>query len=176
MFDEMEKVAEQLSEILTKEFEYLEKDLNKWVVKREFQLEPGMEEYEKTMGVTIHLDERVAQKLPLDPNIAFNLNQPIAGSIKNIPTDRESPIIIRSLIGYTMATRLLTKPDSLKYLLFQNIEIIKKLKGYDQNQIVFGECFASFKFNTDKFFVRDVPNTAAFELRCYSNCTKCKVI
>lgn len=117
-----------------------------------------------------------AFRLPNDCDV-FNLPPPTCGQVKEIQVDNsnKNKIIVRRLIGYTAASRIIEKNDpeytkkALAPLILDMTMSLEKELGYSY-QIPHHGNFATFKRPGDPFgMFRDIENYAAYEIRLYSD-------
>lgn len=164
----------ELNGVVAQYFDTLEVELNKNTT--QLQIQPG--------GI-YHVPTIVSlgNYTKLDPTAgATNLSSPMAGMIRDIPKteDDQNIIVIRRMISYVTAARICANPSEhlekqLRPFTTEMLMTLKHAIGFGPNVPNAGKVYATFLRPgiTPGVYFKDVDDSAAFELRLYSNTWSC---
>lgn len=122
-----------------------------------------------------------SQILPNDEGSAFNLNSPSVGMTRDVmKTDSDKKkVLIRRLVGYTFANRLMVMNDSeieqrLNFLTTEMLLTLKKQLEFGPETVNAGQYYAKFKWpGTVETYFKEQETAAAYEIRLYSDTWSC---
>lgn len=168
-----DKDAQKLNELCKDYFTNLELDLNKnsqpWG-----EAQPGNVYYKPTIVSlgNYQIIKGVDEVIILDP--------PIAGIVKDLiikEEDKMNAILIRRIVGYSAALRVIsgqnTPEQLLKYLTKEMIMSLNNSRGFSKDTINMG-IYGKFERpkNPGVYFL-PIEEYAGYELRLYSDCYSC---
>lgn len=167
---------QELNEKFASFFRRLEKKYNMYS-QGYGDLQPSMEHEAGVYYVPQITNLDVSVTRPTRDENAFNLSPIMVGGIRDKEiTDNDKKIIcLRSCIGYTAVARMFLEPDHdkacrlLKLITTQMIMRLEQEIGHKYNELHAGKYLTFKRPGEHESYFRDLEDSAAFELRLWSD-------